>query len=191
MNEAPNNQAFFHFNLKPAMSHPALIVIDLQNDYFPSGAFPLEGIDAARDAAVRAIQRAQSQGLPVVHVQHVAAPASGTSPFFNAGTDGVAIHPSVLAAAPGAPVVIKHQADSFAGTRLHALLQSLGVDELLLCGAMTQNCVTHTALSRQADSYAKVSVLSDACATVSPMVHGLALHALSNRVTMTTVDGAW
>jgi hypothetical protein len=49
--------------------------------------------------------------------------------------------------------------------------------------------VTHTALSRQADAYARVTVLTDACTTVSEMLHAIALHALSTRVQL--VDSAF
>ena len=172
------------------MSRPALIVIDLQNDYFPNGAFPLDATDATLAKVCDAIRRARERGIPVVHVQHVADATRGIAPFFNAGTLGVEIHPEVLRAAPDAPVVVKHFADSFEQTRLHALLQELGVDELLLCGMMTQNGVTHTALSRQADAYRRVTVLGDACTTVSPMLHTIALHALSTRTSIATVEQA-
>ena len=170
------------------MNRPALIVIDLQNDYFPDGAFALDATDSTLDKVLEAIRCAQARGIPVVHVQHVADAAHGIAPFFNAGTHGVEIHPEVLRAAPDAPIVIKHFADSFEQTRLHGVLQALGVDELLLCGMMTQNCVTHTALSRQADAYRRVTVLGDACTTVSPMLHAIALHALSTRVGIATVE---
>lgn len=166
------------------MSRPALIVIDLQNDYFPGGAFPLAHTDATLIAVERAIANARDQCIPVVHVQHVADPQHGIAPFFNAGTPGVEIHPRIRAAAPDAPVVVKHFADSFERTHLHETLQRLGVDELILCGMMTQNCVTHTALSRQADRYRKVTVLTDACTTVSDMLHAIAVHALSTRVNL-------
>jgi nicotinamidase-related amidase len=166
------------------MSTPALILIDLQNDYFPGGAFPLANTDSTLETIERAIATARARGIPVVHVQHVADPAQGIAPFFNEGTTGAAIHSRILAAAPDAPVVVKHFADSFERTNLHETLQRLGVDELILCGMMTQNCVTHTALSRQADSYRTVTVLTDACTTVSDMLHAIALHALSTRVTL-------
>ncbi|MBV1775321.1 isochorismatase family protein [Burkholderiaceae bacterium DAT-1] len=164
------------------MSQPALIVIDIQNDYFAEGAYPQWEAEAAKEAAIRAIARARTAGVPVIHVQHVADDTKGPAPFFNAGTHGVAIHPDVLAAAPDAPIVIKHHADSFRDTTLQALLQSLGVDELILCGMMTQNCVTHTAISPQADAYRKVTVLADACTAPDQIVHALALNALGVRV---------
>ncbi|MCX9155812.1 hypothetical protein OPU71_06685 [Niveibacterium sp. 24ML] len=45
---------------------------------------------------------ARARGVPVIHIRHVANAAKGISPFFNARTSGVAIHPRVLAAAPDA-----------------------------------------------------------------------------------------
>jgi nicotinamidase-related amidase len=127
--------------------------------------------------------------VPVVHVQHVADAARGIAPFFNAGTPGVDIHPRILAAAPDAPVVVKAFADSFHKTTLEQTLAALGVSELLLCGMMTQNCVTHTALSKAADKYA-VSVLADCCTTVSQILHLIALNALSTRVALPTAAEA-
>jgi nicotinamidase-related amidase len=173
------------------MSKPALLLIDLQNDYFLGGAFALANTEAALTAVEQAIRHAQSKGMPVVHVQHVADPAQGIAPFFNADTEGVKIHPRILAAAPDAPVVIKHFADSFERTNLHSTLQALGATELVLCGMMTQNCVTHTALSRQADAYERVTVLTDACTTVSEMLHAIALHALSTRVQLVDSASNW
>ena len=173
------------------MSKPVLLLIDLQNDYFPGGAFALSNTEATLAAVERAIHHAQAKGLPVIHVQHVADATQGIAPFFNAGTEGVKIHPRILAAAPDAPIVVKHFADSFERTDLHATLQALGATELVLGGMMTQNCVTHTALSRQADAYERVTVLTDACTTVSEMLHAIALHALSPRVRLVETASGW
>ena len=170
------------------MSQPALIVIDLQNDYFSGGAFPLANADATLETTERAIASAHAKGIPVVLVQHVADPARGISPFFNAGTRGVEIHERIRAVAPDAPVVTKHFADAFEQTDLHETLQRLGVVELILSGMMTQNCVTFTALSRTADAYKKVTVLSDASTTVSEMLHAIAINALSTRVALARAE---
>ena len=138
-------------------------------------------------ATEKAIRKARAKGMPVVFVQHI---ANGASPFFNAETEGVKLHERVRAAVDGAPIVVKQHADAFEGTTLHETLQGLGANELIVCGMMTQNCVTHTAVSRKADEYQKVTVLTDASTTVSEMLHLIAVAGLSPRVAISTVDGA-
>ncbi len=135
---------------------------------------------------LRSIAYFQAQGYPVILIQHMADATLGLAPFFNEGTEGVAIHPAILGAAPEAPIVIKHYADAFHQTELKCTLHKLGVAELYLCGMMTQNCVTHTALSLDALSYGKCSVITDACTTVDEMLHAIALHALMPRVNFCT-----
>lgn len=182
-------RAVFVLQVNP-MPTPALIVIDVQNDYFPNGLFPLWNAEAALAATLKAMAAARAQGLPVVLVQHVSKAPPGAAPFFNADSEGVKIHPQVLAAAPDAPVVVKHQADSFAQTTLAQELKARDVDGLLLCGMMTQHCVTYTALSRDAEAHGQVTVLSDATTTLSEVVHQLALGGLGTRVNMATVAQA-
>ncbi len=160
----------------------ALLVIDLQKDYFPAGKFPLWNTEATLEALERAIALAHEQGVHVVVVQHVAK-GSGLAPFFNEGTPGAEVHPRILAAAPEAPIVVKEFADSFVGTTLEETLAARGVTEILVAGMMTQNCVTHTAISKSAEKYA-VKILTDATTTVSEMLHHIALHAVSTRVTL-------
>ena len=157
----------------------ALLVIDLQNDYFLGGKFPLWNTDAILENIERAIAKAITQGVPVIHIQPIA--KGGLAPFFNEGTPGADIHPGILAAAPKAPVVVKEFADSFEKTNLEETLTKLGVTDLLVCGMMTQNCVTHTAISKAAEKY-NVTIFPDCCTTVSEILHQIALHALSTRV---------
>lgn len=157
----------------------ALIIIDVQNDYFPGGAFPLWNAEAVLDATVAAIERARAHGERVVLVRHES--ASADAGFFRPGSPGAQIHPRILAAAPDAPVVVKQFADSFHQTSLGALLAEDGVAGLRIAGMMTQNCVAFTAVSPGAAPYA-VSVLSDCTTTVDATIHAFALHALSTRV---------
>lgn len=157
----------------------ALLIIDVQNDYFADGAFPLWNAEATLDATVAAIGRARARGEAVVLVQHVA--ASADSPLFRPGTHGAGIHADILAGAPDAPVVVKQHADSFHQTGLSDVLADLGVTRLRIAGMMTQNCVVFTALSPAAERY-DVSVVSDCTTTLNEAIHGFALHALSTRV---------
>lgn len=171
------------------MSKRALVVIDIQNDYFPTGAFPLWNSDVTLDNIIQAIEKATALGVPTVIVQHIADSNAGVSPFFNADTPGAQVHPRLQAAAPNAPVVIKAFADGFVGTTLEQTLAELGTTELLVCGMMTQNCVTHTAISKSAEKY-NVSILADCCTTVDEMIHNIALHAASTRVELVPSSAA-
>jgi len=157
----------------------ALLVIDLQTDYFPGGKFPLWNTDAVLQNIEVAIGKANAQGISVIHIQHIA--KQGMAPFFTEGTPGADIHPRILAAAPNAPVVVKEFADSFEKTNLEETLKKLGITDLLVCGMMTQNCVTHTAISKAAEKY-KVTILPECCTTVSEILHLIALHAVSTQV---------
>ena len=164
----------------------ALLIIDLQNDYFPEGKFPLWNTEQVLENIKQLIAKAQQQGMKIIHIQHVADSSYGIAPFFNEGTSGVEIHPQILQSAPNGEVVIKKFADSFYNTNLSEVLAKSQIDELLICGMMTQNCVTHTAISKSAEKY-KVSVVADCCTTVDEMLHNIALHAISTRVDLISV----
>lgn len=163
------------------MSKKTLLVIDVQKDYFPGGKFPLWQAEETLVQVEKAICQAKTLGIPVILVQHVVSSENSGASFFKEGTTGVEIHPRILAVAQGAPIVVKGNADAFLGTDLEETLGRFKTAELLVCGMMTQNCVTHTAISRSAEKYA-VTVLSDCCTTVDEKIHRIALNALSGRV---------
>ena len=167
------------------MSDTALLIVDLQYDYFPDGAYPLWRAGEVKDKILSAMARAESKGIMPVHIQHIADPAQGLSPFFNDGTHGADIVADIKAAAPDAPVVVKHYADGFHQTSLEAVLSEHNSKKLLVCGMMTQNCVTHTAISKAAEKY-DVAIISDLCTTVTEMLHLIALHAVSTRMKLVT-----
>ena len=78
------------------MKKHGLIVVDLQNEYLPTGKLPLDGIEAAASNAARVITDAQDKGMPIIHIRHEF--ANGEAPIFVPGTDGVEIQPSVAPA---------------------------------------------------------------------------------------------
>jgi nicotinamidase-related amidase len=169
------------YEVKNMKNSAALIVIDIQNDYFEDGKFPLWNTMATLDNIEHAIAKANAKKIPVIVIQHIADSGRGIAPFFNAGTRGVEVHPRILAAAPQAPIIVKEFADGFHQTSLEKSLAELGVTELFICGMMTQNCVTHTAISKTAEKY-DVAILADCCTTVSEMIHKIALNAVSTRI---------
>jgi len=162
----------------------ALIVIDIQNDYFDNGRFPLWNTNSVLENIENAIRKANDKKIPVILIQHAANSKAGAL-FFNEGTGGADIHPKILKISPQAPIIKKNFADSFFNTNLEETLSKLKATELLICGMMTQNCVTHTAISKSAEKY-KVSVLTDCCTTVNEIIHKMALTALSTRITLST-----
>lgn len=167
-----------------------LLVIDLQNDYFEGGLYPLWNTEKTLENIEKLILRANEKEIPVFLIKHIADKSQGLSPFFNEGTEGVEIHPRILKIAPDATVVTKSFADGFYQTNLEELLSGIGAEELLVCGMMTQNCVTHTAISKTADTYS-VKILPDCCTSVDEMIHLIGLHAVSTRIELLPSENAF
>ena len=163
------------------MNKTALLVIDIQKDYFPKGKFPLWNTDMTLINIKKSINRANQQHVPVFLIQHVSSAPKGMAPFFEKGSEGANIHPEIMAICPNAQVIQKQYADSFYQTHLEKSLETFDIDELLICGMMTQNCVTHTAISKKAEKY-KVSIIEDCCTATDEMIHKIALNAVSPRL---------
>lgn len=143
------------------MSKRALVLIDIQNDYFPGGKWALSGIAAAADNAAKVLAAARRAGDLVVHVRHEF--PSADAPFFTPGSAGAQIHPKVQNH-DGETVVLKNHVNSFRETDLKAVLDRNGVEEVVICGAMSHMCVD--AGTRAASDFGyKCVVVHDACAT--------------------------
>lgn len=164
----------------------ALVIIDIQNDYFPGGAYALHEPEAAAARAAELLAAFRASGESVIHVQHVwDAP---DAEFMVPGTDGVEIHAAV-APLEGEPVVQKAMPNAFLGTDLEQRLRGAGIDELVVAGMMTSMCVDAT-VRAAADLGFTVTVASDACAAPSlsfggvdvdaPAVHAAFLAALAD-----------
>jgi nicotinamidase-related amidase len=143
------------------MSDKALVIVDLQNDYFPGGAMQLEGADAAGERAAQVLAEFRTHGWPVVHVRHLSVRPGAT--FFVPGTPGAEIHASVRPG-EGEPVVEKNFPNSFRDTDLGKRLEALGAKHLVVAGMMTHMCVDAT-VRQAADLGYRVTLLADACAT--------------------------
>lgn len=138
----------------------ALLLVDVQLDYFPGGAYPLVEPEPAADAAGTVLRHFRETGEDVVHVFHTATEADAG--FFVPGTPGVAFHPDVEPRA-GETVVEKHEPNSFIGTGLEALLRDRGVTDLVVLGMMTSMCVDSTTRAASELGFT-CTVVADACA---------------------------
>ncbi|MBM1555732.1 cysteine hydrolase [Sulfitobacter mediterraneus] len=151
----------------------ALILVDIQNDYFTGGLWPVEDMDRVASQAAEVLHDARTAGEMIVHVYHEA--ASDSAPFFRPGTRGAQIHASV-APVKGEAVIIKHRPNSFHETDLHTQLQSAGITHVTIIGAMTQMCIDATTRAAQDLGY-DVTLVSDACGAKALSFNGVHLGA--------------
>jgi nicotinamidase-related amidase len=164
----------------------ALLLVDIQNDYFPGGKMELAGMNEAAAQARTLLATFRQRHWPTYHVQHVSLRKG--APFFLPDTPGVEIHES-LAPLPGEKVVIKHFPNSFRDTGLQEILAAAGVNKLIICGAMSHMCIDATTRAA-ADLGFSCTAIHDACATrdlvfgetVIPaaQVHGAFMAALAS-----------
>lgn len=155
------------------MSKTALLLVDIQNDYFPAGDWALHGMEQAAENAASLLAAAREAGQMVVHIRHEN--PSPEAPFFRAGSHGADIH-SAVTPTTGEPVLTKARPNSFVDTGLLELLQEAGIEALTLCGAMSQMCIDATARAAR-DLGFDVTVVEDACAARAMVFGGVELSA--------------
>lgn len=139
----------------------ALVIIDVQNDYFAGGNMSLVGSAEAGQKAKQLLEYYRQNHLPVIHIKHIALQAGAT--FFLPGTNGAEIHSSVTPK-DGEKVITKHYPNSFRETELLSYLKSKDITKLVICGMMTDVCVDATVRAAMDLGFSN-TVISDACAT--------------------------
>ena len=161
----------------------ALLVIDIQNFYFPGGRSELvEPVQAAEKAAA-AIAHARAESNPVIYIQHKS-------------SAGMEIN-DLVKPAPGEAIFVKEEVNSFLGTGLAEHIKGLGVDTLVICGMQTQMCV-EAAVRAASDLGYYVFLLHDACASrnlkfgdrevTAADVHASTLAAMKSYATVLSVE---
>ena len=128
----------------------ALLVIDVQEFYFPGGFLPLDNPEAASLNCKSIIEKFRSENSLVVHVGH------------NTKKDN-AFHPDV-APVEGEQVFHKDEVSAFNGTGLLDYLRDNGVEKVVVCGMMTHMCV-EAAVRAAHDLGFECVLVGDACAT--------------------------
>ncbi|MBE9429347.1 cysteine hydrolase family protein [Staphylococcus warneri] len=119
----------------------ALIIIDIQNDYFEGGKNPLVNPELATDNAVQLKDKFKHLERPVIYIQHI--DHTEDAPLFEAGTDGIEIHEKFNLQSDDI-VIEKQYPNSFLGTTLQDTLQEYGVEQLVITGMMTHMCIDST-----------------------------------------------
>ena len=138
----------------------ALIIIDLQNDYFKNGTIELQGIDKALIQTNKLIKYAREKEYKIYFVQHFSTKEGAT--FFVPNTTGVALHQNLDM--QNDMIIKKNYPNSFRDTTLQNELQKESIKNLIICGAMTHMCIDTTVRAGFDLGY-KIELVSDACAT--------------------------
>ena len=138
----------------------ALIVIDMQNDYFPGGKMALQGIEEALQNTNDLIRFSRKQGYKIFFVQHTALGKEAT--FFVPGTPGVELYKELNIQED--TIIHKHYPNSFRETDLKEILDSEDIRDLIICGAMTHMCIDTTVRAGFDLGY-DITLAHDACAT--------------------------
>jgi nicotinamidase-related amidase len=146
----------------------ALVLIDIQKDYFPDGRKELVGSIEAAGAAARLLAAFRKASWPVFHIQHISVQPAAT--FFVPGTVGLDIH-SCVTPLPNEPVVVKHYPNSFRETDLLEKIRHADVNSILFCGMMTSMCVDAT-VRAAFDHGFTCTIAQDACATLDLSFNG-------------------
>ena len=144
------------------MKKTALLIIDVQNDYFPGGKMELAGSVEAAEKISDVLAGFRASNLPIIHIQHESVQQDAT--FFLPGTPGQQIHPEVQPL-PDEKLVIKNFPNSFLHTDLLQFLHENHIHELIITGMMTFMCVDAT--TRAAIDQGFVCTLVHDC-TASP-----------------------
>ncbi len=166
----------------------ALLLIDMQKDYFPGGRMELGGANEAAKAAGRLLADFRKRELPVIHVQHISN-RQGAG-FFLSGSDGVNFNENV-APRENETVIQKNFPNSFRSTDLNNILQKDGIKQIVVCGMMSHMCVNSTVRAAVDLGY-RCIVAHDACATRSLAFQGEEISAdYVHAVSMAALDSLY
>jgi nicotinamidase-related amidase len=147
--------------------NPALVLIDIQRDYFPNGRMEVVGAVEAAQVAKGLLDHFREAKLLIVHIQHISTRPGAT--FFLPGTEGMHFYESVRPL-PGEMVIKKHFPNSFRDTGLQEYLLSRKIMELVICGMMSHMCIDATIRAAFDKGY-QCMVAHDACAARNLVFH--------------------
>ena len=145
----------------------ALLIVDVQNDYFEGGKSELDKPQEALANIEKALKLFREKKLSIIHIQHINNRAGAT--FFLPDTFGAAIHEKVTPL-DNESLIVKHLPNSFLNTNLASILKEKAITELIICGMMSHMCIDTTTRACM-DHGIKATLLEDACATKNLVFH--------------------
>jgi nicotinamidase-related amidase len=172
------------------MKRPALLIIDMQNDFVGENA-PLNVAQAM--AVVPKIQEVlemfRAKKLPVFHILRVHRRDGSDveiirqalfkkQPFAVEGSFGAAVIDE-LAPAPDEYIIQKTRMSAFIGTELDLMLRNLGITDLVVTGIQTPNCIRTTVFDAIAYNY-PVTLVADAVGAKNDRIHHANVEDMAN-----------
>jgi nicotinamidase-related amidase len=151
----------------------ALLIIDIQNDYFDNGANPLVDSESASLNAKRILDKFRADNSVIIHIQHIALRPDAS--FFLPDTTGCKIHDNV-SPSESEKIIVKHYPNSFRETDLLEYLRDKDITDLVVCGMMTHMCVDATIRAAK-DFGFNCALIGDACATKNLELNGRLIKA--------------
>ena len=139
----------------------ALIIVDVQNDYFRDGNMELVSMDTAADNCRLLLEKFREYDFPIFHIQHLAIREGAT--FFVPDTKGCEIHDSVRPK-ENEVVLTKNYPNAFRETGLDKILREANISNIVVSGAMSHMCIDSTVRAGFDLGYS-CELVSDACAT--------------------------
>ncbi|MFD3447610.1 cysteine hydrolase family protein [Microbacteriaceae bacterium 4G12] len=166
----------------------ALVLVDIQKDYFPGGKMELRNTVEAGEQAQKLLVHFRSTDQPIFHIQHVFTDPSAT--FFLPDTEGVRIYDKVRPS-EGEPVIVKHYPNSFRDSTLLEQLTNQEIEHVVICGMMTHMCIDATV--RAAVDYGfSCTVIHDACATRDLIFKNVSIPAAyAHSTILAALDGVY
>lgn len=132
------------------LQNTALVIIDIQDFYFPGGLLPLVEPEKAALNAQKVLNAFRNKKMLVVHVRHNAKSGSEIN--------------KLVKPIEGEKVISKNKANAFVGTGLLNYLKDNHITKLVLCGMQTHMCLEATTRAAS-DLGFDCTVIANACAT--------------------------
>jgi nicotinamidase-related amidase len=172
------------------MKKPALLIIDMQNDFVCEGApMQMPGAKSVIASIRQVLEVFRNKGYPVFHVVRVHR-GDGSDveifrreifksvPFVVEGTKGSDIIDE-LQPLQGEYIIRKNRMSAFMNTDLDLLLRSLGIDTVFITGIQTPNCIRTTVFDAAAYGYLTYLV-EDAVGARDTTVHNANISDMAN-----------
>lgn len=184
--------------------HTALLVIDMQNDFLREDC-PLfvKGGRAIVPNVIKAVQVARQRGVLIVWVVREHDPLGRDVEAFRrhlyaAGKVGPTVKGTVgaelvdgLVIEEGDYKLVKTRFSAFFATHLHSFLQDAGINNLVITGVQTPNCIRQTVFDAVALNYESVTVIVDATAAATSDIHDANILDMKNVGVVTPALQEW